>query len=154
LRIENVAARTRSATVGLAYILEKGYIIYPEGVCKVVARGACRAQARHEIDLIIFYIRTVFGRVKSESSIHQNACRKGIYAIARRKKCILYISDGHARDTERQTHWCGSETGDLGKKKGCNKVVAQGACRTRSALMSLYIIYIVGLIYIERSYIK
>jgi hypothetical protein len=62
------------------------------------------AHARHEFGACqkwsIFYIRTVFGRVESESCIQQNACRKGIYAIARRENCILYISDGHARDTE------------------------------------------------------
>jgi hypothetical protein len=68
-----------------------------------VARGACRAHVRHEIDLIIFYIRTVLGRVESESCIQQNACRKGIYAIPRRENCILFISDRHARDTERHT---------------------------------------------------
>jgi hypothetical protein len=30
---------------------------------------------------------TVFGRVESESSTQQNACRTGIYAVERRENC-------------------------------------------------------------------
>jgi hypothetical protein len=63
---------------------------------------------RHEIDLI-YYIGTVVGRVESESSVQQNAGRKGIYAIARRKNCIC-----STRDTKLACVGLGREVAKIG----------------------------------------
>jgi hypothetical protein len=67
-----------------------------------IARRENCIDTRATLDLLIYYIRTGFGRVESESCMRQNACRKWCYAIARRENCICSGAGTQqdTRDTE------------------------------------------------------
>jgi hypothetical protein len=56
-------------------------LVKRRAVIMVVARGRDNWTRDRKF---ILYIGLMFGHFKSDSSIQQNACRKGTYAIARR----------------------------------------------------------------------